>query len=57
MEFEPKTRKDLINQTGSITRKIKIVDAKEYPMGVYVRVSDNMGEEYWMELEEVELDK
>lgn len=56
MECEAKTRTDLIGQTGSITRNIKIVDAKEYPTGVSIRVSDNMGEEYWTSLEDIDLD-
>lgn len=57
MEHEAKTRTDLIGQTGSITRNFTIVDAKEYPTGVDVRVSDSMGEEYWTGLEDLELER
>ncbi|QSB48796.1 hypothetical protein [Parageobacillus toebii] len=56
MNEQPKTRTDLIGSTGSITRRVTIIDAKEYPTGVSVRVSDEMGEEYWTDLEDIELD-
>ncbi|WP_180231630.1 hypothetical protein [Bacillus cereus] len=56
MENEVKKRIDLIGLTGSVTRKLTIIDAQEYPTGVSVRVSDNMGEEYSMDLEDVDLD-
>ncbi|MED4914343.1 hypothetical protein [Parageobacillus thermoglucosidasius] len=55
-KVHPKTRTDLIGLTGSVTRRITIIDAKEYPTGVSVRVSDETGEEYWTELEDIELD-
>ncbi|WP_163979968.1 hypothetical protein [Paenibacillus alvei] len=45
-------RDDLIGQTGSITRTIKIVDAKESEHGVAVRISDSMGNVYWTDLDE-----
>ncbi|EJP81275.1 hypothetical protein [Bacillus cereus] len=51
-----KARPDLIGQTGSITRSIEIIDAKETEHGVSVRVSDNVGEVYWTDLNDVELD-
>ena len=53
---EGKVRTDLIGQAGSVTRQLTIVDAKEYPTGISVRVLDNMGEEYWTELEDIDLD-
>ena len=53
---QPKKRDDLIGQTGSITRQITIIDAKEYPTGVSVRVRDENGEEYSTGLEDIELD-
>lgn len=55
-EYVPETRHDLIGQTGQITRNVEIVDAKESPGGVSVRVSDNVGNEYWTDLEDVSLD-
>lgn len=51
-----KDRPDLIGQTGSITRNVKIVDAKEGKYGVDVRVEDNVGDSYWTGLEDVSLD-
>ncbi len=51
-----KTRHDLIGQTGSITRSVEIIDAKETEHGVSVRVSDNVGEVYWTDFDDVELD-
>ena len=45
-------RLDLIGQTGSITRRIEIIDAKEGPHGVDVRIRDSMGDEYWTELDD-----
>ncbi|MFS0784750.1 hypothetical protein [Bacillus sp. 1P06AnD] len=54
---EAKTRTDLIGQTCSITRNFTIVDAKEYPTGISVRVADSMGEEYWTGLEDLEIDR
>jgi hypothetical protein len=57
LEFDPKKRTDLIGLTGTITRNFKILDALEYPTGVSVRVEDNMGEEYWTSLEDLELEK
>ncbi|EJR67512.1 hypothetical protein IIO_00500 [Bacillus cereus VD115] len=57
METETvKTRHDLVGQTGSITRNIEIIDAKENEHGVSVRVSDNVGEVYWTDFDDVELD-
>lgn len=49
-------RPDLVGATGSYTRHFKVVDAKEYPTGVSVRISDDMGEEFWTGLEDVDLD-
>ncbi|MCY9539158.1 hypothetical protein M5X00_29415 [Paenibacillus alvei] len=50
-------REDLIGQTGSITRRIEIVDAKESEHGVSIRISDSMGNVYWTDLdEEISLD-
>lgn len=51
-----KTRHDLVGQTGFITRNIEIIDAKETEHGVSVRVSDNVGEVYWTDFDDVELD-
>lgn len=51
-----KTRHDLIGQTGSITRSVEIIDAKETEHGVSVRASDNVGEVYWTDFDDVELD-
>ncbi|PGR97622.1 hypothetical protein COC68_12930 [Bacillus thuringiensis] len=48
-------RPDLIGQTGTITRNIEIIDATETEHGVSVRVSDNVGEVYWADLNDVEL--
>ncbi|SDH70421.1 hypothetical protein SAMN04489735_104517 [Aneurinibacillus thermoaerophilus] len=55
-------REDLIGATGSITRQIEVIDAKEYHMGgvksVDVRVrEEDTGEEYWTSLEDVDLDQ
>ncbi|WP_163979970.1 hypothetical protein [Paenibacillus alvei] len=44
-------REDLIGQTGSITRRIEIVDAKESEHGVSIRISDSMDNIYWTELD------
>lgn len=44
-------RQELIGRTGTVTRKIKVIDAKEGPHGIDVRVSDSMGNEYWTELD------
>lgn len=57
MEFEPKKRTDLIGLNGSITKEFTIIDALEYPTGVSVRVEDNMGEEYWTSLDDIDLEK
>ncbi|MCM3487861.1 hypothetical protein M3689_00920 [Alkalihalophilus marmarensis] len=54
---EYKVRKDLIGTTATRTLDLKIVDAHEYEEGVSIRVVDNMGEEYWTGLEDVELDR
>jgi hypothetical protein len=51
-----KKRTDLIGQTGTRTTQVEIIDAKEYETGVSVQVSDNMGEVYWTDLDEVDLD-
>ncbi|WP_182914787.1 hypothetical protein [Paenibacillus thiaminolyticus] len=45
-------REDLIGQQGSVTRRIEIIDAKEGPFGVDIRVCDSMGDEYWTEMDE-----
>lgn len=52
-----KPRIDLISRTGRVTREIEILDAVEYPTGVSIRVSDNVGGEYWTTLEDVDLDQ
>ncbi|MGW8956636.1 hypothetical protein [Paenibacillus sp. NPDC055715] len=49
--------RDLIGQTGSTTKRIKVIDAKKGKHGVDVRVSDNMGETYWTGLEDIDLDE
>ncbi|OXB99591.1 MULTISPECIES: hypothetical protein [Bacillus] len=56
IENGAKSRPDLIGQTGTITRTIEIIDATESEHGVSVRVSDNVGEVYWTDLQDVELD-
>ncbi|MEK5197366.1 hypothetical protein MHI49_28535 [Bacillus sp. FSL M7-0884] len=55
IENDAKRRTDLIGQTGTITRNIEIIDATETEHGVSVRVSDNVGEVYWTDLNDVEL--
>jgi hypothetical protein len=57
MQIQSKQLPELIGLKGSITREITIVDAQEYETGVSIRVSDNMGEEYWTSLEDVDLDR
>ncbi|MCI1696479.1 hypothetical protein [Aneurinibacillus aneurinilyticus] len=53
-------RDDLIGATGSVTRQLEVIDAKEYNMGgcesVSIRVRQDNGEEYWTGLEDVDLD-
>ncbi|HFK1754160.1 TPA: hypothetical protein ACGXP3_004628 [Bacillus cereus] len=56
IENGAKSRPDLIGQTGTITRNIEIIDATESEHDVLVRVSDNVGEVYWTDLQDVELD-
>ncbi|PIE92795.1 hypothetical protein CO726_24835 [Bacillus fungorum] len=50
----------LVGRTGQITRNVEIIDAKESTIGgvksISIRVRDNIGNEYWTELEEVSLD-
>ncbi|WP_410976874.1 hypothetical protein [Bacillus cereus] len=55
IENGAKRRPDLIGQSGTITRNIEIIDATETEHGVSVRVSDNVGEVYWTDLNDVEL--
>ncbi|PEQ94774.1 hypothetical protein [Bacillus cereus] len=60
-EFVNENAKDiLVGRTGQITRNVEIIDAKKSTIGgvksVSVRVRDNVGNEYWTELEEVSLD-
>ncbi|MCM3527877.1 hypothetical protein M4D56_02045 [Cytobacillus oceanisediminis] len=52
-------RTDLIGIEGAITKNFTIVDAVEYPSvgTVDVRVADSTGEEYWVSLEDIELEK
>jgi hypothetical protein len=52
-------RTDLIGWKGNITRNFEVVDAVEYPAtgSVNVRVADDTGEEYWVSIEDVELEK
>lgn len=45
-------REDLIGLEGSVTRRIKVIDAKEGPLGIDLWVSDTMGNEYWTELDD-----
>ncbi|ODB61387.1 hypothetical protein [Paenibacillus polymyxa] len=53
-----KQRTDLIGQTGSYTRTFTVVDAKEgedfkgRPTPVQIRISDNMGNTFWTELDD-----
>lgn len=56
IENGAKKRPDLIGQTGTIARNIEIIDATETKHGISVRVSDNVGEVYWTDLQDVELD-
>ncbi|EJR22355.1 hypothetical protein [Bacillus cereus] len=56
IENGAKSRPDLIGQAGTIIRNIEIIDATESEHGVSVRVSDNVGEVYWTDLQDVELD-
>jgi len=51
-----KKREDLIGETGTRTTEVEIIDAKEYETGVSVQVSDNVGEVYWTDLENIDLD-
>ncbi|MCS0789551.1 hypothetical protein NX021_15465 [Cytobacillus firmus] len=52
-------RTDLIGLEGSITKDVSVIDAVEYPSveSVDVRVADGNGEEYWVSLEDIELEK
>lgn len=52
-----KKREDLIGLEGSITKHFSVVDAVEYPTGVDVRVADSTGEEFWVSLDDVELER
>lgn len=52
MNNESKPRPDLIGATGSVTRRIEVLDAKESDWGVEIRISDNMGNTYWTSLDE-----
>jgi hypothetical protein len=54
--MDAKKREDLIGKEGSITKHFSIVDAVEYPTGVDVRVADATGEEYWVSLDDIEID-
>jgi hypothetical protein len=56
MDIQSKQRPDLIGLKGSITREITVIDAQEYESGISIRVTDNMGEEYWTSLEDADLD-
>ncbi|QLG39383.1 hypothetical protein HW560_15650 [Paenibacillus sp. E222] len=43
---------ELIGATGSVTRRIDIVDAKQAADGtIQIRVEDSMGNAYWTELD------
>lgn len=57
MVVDFKKRTDLIGKEGSITKHFSIVDAVEYPTGVDVRVADATGEEYWVSLDDIELEQ
>ncbi|MDZ3952405.1 hypothetical protein U0X36_05535 [Bacillus thuringiensis] len=48
--MEIKKTTDLIDLTGSATQNLTIIDVKEYPTGVSIRVSDNIDNEYNMDL-------
>lgn len=52
-------RTDLIGLEGLITKNVSVIDAVEYPSvgSVDVRVADSNGEEYWVSLEDIELEK
>ncbi|MGG4504067.1 hypothetical protein ABER86_24860 [Paenibacillus polymyxa] len=53
-----KKRDDLIGQTGSYTRTFTIIDAHDgegfggKPAPVQIRISNNMGETFWTELDD-----
>lgn len=57
--METVKRKDLIGLEGLITKSVSVIDAVEYPSvgSVDVRVADSNGEEYWVSLEDIELEK
>lgn len=47
-----KERKDLVGLTGTVTRNITVLEAKEHEDGtVDIYVNDNMGNTYWTELD------
>jgi hypothetical protein len=52
-----KKREDFIGLTGTRTLSLKIIDARIYPTTVAIRVQDNLGDEYWTELEDIDLDQ
>ncbi|MEX3713617.1 hypothetical protein ABFV99_14585 [Cytobacillus horneckiae] len=55
--IEKKARPDLVGQTATVTRNLTIVDAEEYSTGISVRVQDEMGDEYWTGLDDIDLDR
>ncbi|MDQ0268921.1 hypothetical protein [Cytobacillus purgationiresistens] len=54
---ESKARPDLVGQTATVTRNLTIVDAREYSTGISVRVQDEMGDEYWTGLDDIDLER
>lgn len=47
-----KQRNDLIGQTGTVTRQITVLDAKEADDGsIDIYVSDSMGNVFWTEMD------
>lgn len=51
-----KRRTDLIGRTGTLTTSVEVVDAMQSEHGIDIRVKDGIGETYWTNLDEVELD-
>jgi hypothetical protein len=57
MKMRGKSRPDLVGTNGTVSRKIEIIEAKEYEHGVYAMVSDEKGQEYWVALEDIETEE
>lgn len=45
--FSRRKRSDWVGRTGSITRRIKIIDVKEGNGDIEIRVEDSMGNLFW----------